>query len=127
MIMVRRMSIALLMCAGLLLSGCATIFTGNTQAVSIQSEPSGATVQVDGIQMGTTPCQVVLSRGSSQSLQVSKAGYETKTVVLGSKFNGWFLANLIFGGIIGMIVDIATGAIVWVDPESVMVRLATKR
>jgi hypothetical protein len=123
----RVVSVTVLLCLSTLHSGCATLFSGTNQPISIQSQPAGADVQINGMQMGMTPCQVVLKRGATQMLQVSKNGYEPQTVMLGTKFNGWFIANLVFGGIIGMIIDLATGAYVWVDPEFVMVRLVEKR
>ena len=47
---------------GLLTSGCATLFTGTTQSVTIDSQPQGANIVIDGQLIGTTPARVRLDR-----------------------------------------------------------------
>lgn len=122
-------SFIVLLSTCLLLSGCAALFTGTSQNVMVQSSPAGATIQVNGMQVGTTPGQVTLKRGSSQVLVVSKEGYEPQTVMLGTKFNGWVLLNLLWGYalLIPVLIDVFTGAWAWVDPEVVMVTLVPRR
>ncbi|WP_431292993.1 PEGA domain-containing protein [Pedobacter sp. P26] len=48
--------------ATLLLSGCATIFTGTKQTVQINSNPPAATIEVDGVKAGVTPMAVPLKK-----------------------------------------------------------------
>jgi len=44
-------------------------------------------------------------------VEASKAGYETSTTQISAGVNGWYFGNILFGGLIGMlIVDPATGA-----------------
>lgn len=55
------------------------------------------------------------SRGFFQKaryrIEASKAGYETASSSVSADINGWYFGNLLFGGVIGMlIVDPATGA-----------------
>ena len=45
---------------------CATIANGTSQRIEVASEPPGATVYVDGAEVGTTPTEVVLSRRSRE-------------------------------------------------------------
>jgi PEGA domain-containing protein len=124
--MKRILACLAVLCVPLLGVGCASIFTGSSQAIAVDSEPRGAQIQMDGIALGTTPAQITVKRGTSHALVISKDGYESATAILGTKFNGWFLANLLFGGLIGMAIDLATGAYVWVDPEYAKVILNPK-
>ena len=50
----RVVSILLALALGWTTSGCATIVHGNRQTVTINSEPDGATVKIDGLK-GKTP------------------------------------------------------------------------
>ena len=104
-------------------TGCAAIMTGTTQAVTVKSEPAGAKVEMDGKPVGQTPAVVTVVRGRSRVLKITKEGYEPLTVTLGTKFNGWILGNAVFGGILGIIIDLGSGAFLWVDPEAVDVVL----
>ena len=45
-------------------ASCTTLFNRTSQRVEVVSEPPGATVYVDGAEVGTTPTEVVLSRRS---------------------------------------------------------------
>lgn len=45
----------------------------------LTSEPSGASVTVDGVYLGQTPLDVFLSPGQMHEIDVSEAGYESQT------------------------------------------------
>jgi hypothetical protein len=69
------------------------------------------------IQTGETPMTVTLetSQGfftkAKYTIEASKSGYETSRSPIAAGINGWYFGNLLFGGVIGMlIVDPATGA-----------------
>lgn len=106
-------------------SGCATIFTGTTNQVSINSDPPGAEVIVNG-RMGVTPLTLDLPKGKTYTVTFSKPGYYQRTAVIGTKFQALFLGNLICTGLIGMIIDIATGAWMDLDPRTINVKLEPK-
>lgn len=103
-------------------SGCATIIDGNKQAIAITSEPSGAIAQVGSYRI-TTPGQVTLKRGKSYAVTCSKEGYETATSKIRCSIAPWFWANILLGGIPGMIVDGVTGAYGQLAPDIVHVKL----
>jgi hypothetical protein len=47
-------------------------------------------------------------------------GYKTHTVTLESNVSGWYVGNILFGGLIGMlIVDPITGAMYTLSPQNV--------
>ena len=105
-----------------LLSGCASIVSKSDYPVSINSNPDGATFVVTNkegqkVQTGVTPSSVTLKassgyfKGETYTIEIKKDGYTTKTYTLTSGVDGWYWGNILFGGLIGMlIVDPLTGA-----------------
>ena len=110
--------------AGLIMisSSCATIVSKSKYPVSIDSTPKGADVTItnrrgDQIFSGKTPTIVKLKSGAGfftnakYAIKISKDGFTTKTVELRATLNGWYLGNLVFGGLVGLlIVDPVSGA-----------------
>lgn len=96
-------------------SSCATIFTGTTQTVQINTEPPGARVQVDGLDYGKTPTQVRLRKGMrGQTVTIKYPGYEKKIFEPLTNFNPVSVINL-FNPLFWAI-DFATGAMFRYDP-----------
>ena len=96
-------------------SGCASIIKGSTAAINVTSPPvTGANCVLSSSQGNwqlSTPASVTVER-SKEDIQVrcTKEGYQDATAIIPSNFEGWTVGNLIFGGIIGVGVDAATGA-----------------
>ncbi len=108
--------LAMLVGLALACSGCATVVGGTTQEIFVQSEPAGAYCKVDrqGVTVGvisSTPGKVALSR-SKESVVVSCTlkDYEQSNEVLLASFTGATVGNIIAGGVVGIIVDAASGA-----------------
>ena len=95
-------------CCALAGSGCATIVSPGPDYVYVTSVPSGATVTIDGLQVGQTPISTSVNRRAA-TIAFSKAGYQTVTAGVPKVFNGWVIGNVVIGGIIGIIIDAATG------------------
>ncbi len=54
-------------------------------------------------------------------------GYESKIIPINCSINGWYFGNIIFGGLIGLIiVDPATGAMYRLDLENINETLEKK-
>jgi len=104
--------------------GCATIMSGSEQTVKVTSTPLGATVTVDGSRFGVTPTNLKLSRKDNHKVALDLAGYKTSEVELKKGFNGWFIGNVIFGGIIGIVIDVVSGAVNELKPKEIDVKLA---
>jgi hypothetical protein len=116
-----RVSALLCVCVVVLATGCASIVSKSTYAVQVTSNPPGATVNVKNkvgadVFTGTTPTTVMLKAGKSYfssgryTFTFTKPGYDPATRVLASDLDLWYLGNILFGGIIGMlIVDPITG------------------
>lgn len=97
-------------------AACATVVGGTTQEVYVESEPAGAECRLDrlGANVGVvkpTPGRVNVSR-SKETMIVScnRDGYEQSNEVLVSSFTGATVGNLIVGGLVGIVVDAASGA-----------------
>lgn len=90
-------------------SGCATIFSGSRDVIKFTSEPSEAKVLVNGIEEGKTPLTTVLRKGSDYEIQIVKDGFKPKNFTLTYSLGaGWLILDII-GGLVGIIVDAATG------------------
>jgi hypothetical protein len=87
--------VIVLLALSLQISGCATVVNGKTQEVTFSSDPLGATVFVDGLNVGTTPTAANLTRTESHAVRIEKPGfvpYEMTTVTIE---NGWTVANAV--------------------------------
>jgi hypothetical protein len=61
--------------------------------------------------------------GATYSVQFEKEGYDGQSVLIDSKLDGWYVGNILFGGLVGLlIIDPATGAM-WKLQESLSVSL----
>lgn len=94
------------------LSGCATIMTPLNYAVPIDSDPPGATVKLDGAALGKTPCTVSLRRngGKGRTVLLELDGHHPREAKIRAQGNGWIVGNLLFGGPLGLIIDLAGGS-----------------
>ena len=117
-------SVALL---GLLGGGCATVTTGNRQDIAVVSQPGEAdcTLTRDGATIATvrTPGTVNVKRDAKPITVVCrKDDHEDNRAVMDSQLESMTAGNLIVGGLVGVIVDAASGANSRYAP-SVLVRL----
>ena len=119
----------ILMSTTILLSSCASIVSKSSYPITINSAPSEAKIVIKdkkGIQIfaGQTPATIKLKAGSGffgkarYQVTFNKNGYDTKTVPVEFKLDGWYFGNLLLGGVLGMlIIDPATGAMYKLDTE----------
>jgi len=105
-------SIIVLVFASFLTGGCATIMTGggHAQQVRLNSNPRGATVYVDGNKIGNAPIVAELTRGDDHLVKMEMEGFPTQTKFIKHGPNFWIVGNVLFGGAIGMVVDLASGS-----------------
>lgn len=93
----RVMTIAILVAFALLLMGCATLFAPGPDLVPLTTQPPGATVKLDGVEVGKTPCIVPVARSSEGVFVFELAGFERATVDLDKVVNGAAVFNLLGG------------------------------
>lgn len=110
--------LAVVVCVGLLSSGCATIVSGSKQSVSFTSDPMGAMVNAGGY-MTSTPGALELKTNKSYTVMFTKEGYQPSSVVISREFNYWVLCNIFWSPIIFTGVDLITGAFWKLDRDSV--------
>ena len=96
--------VALLLVASLTLSSCVTI-CGKRKTIYVDSKPQGAQVYADGKYAGVTPCKIK-SRKPKKNLSFYKDGYYSKEISTYRKHNGHVWWNMLFTGVIGVLVDI---------------------
>ena len=103
---------------------CCSIIHGTTQEISVNSQPSAAKVIVKGVHMATTPAVIDLKRKESNIIiRFEKEGYEPVEVALRRGTDGWIAGNIIFGGVIGLVVDFINGAAYKLSPADIQVEL----
>ncbi len=100
------------------LTSCASLFTGTSDNITFNSEPKGARILIEGIDYGRTPATVSVKRPGLSDKQVTfqLEGYEDRVFTLQKEFNVVSILNL--AGLLGWVVDIATGAVMKYNPRS---------
>ncbi|HEX8322090.1 PEGA domain-containing protein [Longimicrobium sp.] len=110
----KKMMLALVPLTALALNACATLFTGTKDTINFNSNPAGATVLIDGIEVGKTPITVPVKRSlSGKTVILRMAGYQDRTFELSQEFNVVSVLNL--ASILGWGIDAATGSIMKYD------------
>lgn len=98
------------------LTGCATITTGSGQAIAVNTDPEGAdcTLTRDGVvlaRVNPTPGSIHVEKSSTDlTVLCRRDGYQETGGKIGSEFQPATLGNIILGGIVGVVVDAASGA-----------------
>ena len=120
----------LILAALFMLTSCATILSGSQKNVNISSSPDNAEIAISNsmgmkVFSGKTPLMIPLPRGESYVVDFSLPGYKPQKVFLTKDINLYFFGNLIFGGLIGLIVDYSTGAMWDIIPDFIHVSLET--
>jgi len=118
------------------LCSCASIVSGGPKTLPIMSQPDEATCEIIDLRSGSTilkaktPYTATLERsaGFFQSakykVKIVKEGYLPQEHQIDSSINGWYFGNVIFGGLIGiLIVDPATGAMWKIYDDNINVKL----
>lgn len=131
-----RSTILLLILATL--TGCASIVSNSTYPVTFDSNPTGAYITISDengnmIYKGSAPMTLtldasdVISDGffdpSTYDVEASLAGHNPGRTSISAGLDGWYIGNILFGGLIGfLIVDPLTGAM-WRLDNRVIVNL----
>ncbi len=109
----------------LLLPACSSITEGTTQTLSFQSDPPGGecVLRRDGIVIGraTTPGAVLVHKTRSGiDLNCKLAGYEDVSAHIRSDLAAATFGNILLGGAVGVVIDMASGANNKYDPVTVV-------
>ncbi len=129
--MLKQICLMTMLAAFTAVSGCASIVHSGPRAVPVASSPPGAKVSIYDrsnrlVMTNTTPfvAQLPVKFGYFKSqnyrLDFELPGHSPVSVNLDSKVSGWYFGNLVFGGLIGMlIVDPLTGAMFNLTPDKI--------
>lgn len=118
------------------LSGCASIVSGGPKSLPIMSTPDGAELEIKNLRSGETilktrtPFTATLERhagffeSAKYEVLINKEGYLPHQSVIEAEVSGWYFGNILFGGLIGLlIVDPASGAMWKISEDSVKAKL----
>ena len=100
----------------LMLSGCATITKGTTQTVTLDTPGAeGAQCTLSSSTVGSmsivTPATISLPKGQDNiKVSCKKACFSDGVGIISSNVEGMAAGNVILGGVIGLGIDAATGA-----------------
>lgn len=106
-------------------TGCATLFKGSMEEVSFSSEPSGASIYVNGQYLGVAPMMAMLESKKSYNVEFRLDGYRTKTTVIANSVGAAWVILDILGGLIPVIIDAATGA--WMGLSNTTIAAALEK
>lgn len=122
----KKLSTMLLVATTLLMTSCATIFTGTKDRITFNSTPEGATIYIDGVEQCKTPCTMQVKRSISDTdVEFKLGGYETRLITLSKEFNVVSVINL--GNLLGWAIDAATGSVMKYDRKSYDITLESKK
>ncbi len=105
-----------------LLPSCATILSDSDYPVVFDTDPSGGDLTIRNeegkkVFKGSAPVTLTLPAGNGSfdgqtyEVEASMAGYEPVNATFDTKLDGWYFGNILFGGLLGiLIIDPATGA-----------------
>lgn len=114
-----KLSTSLITFALLQLTGCASIVSGTNQALTVETRTeagalSGANCKLSnnkGMWYLTSPGSTTVNRSFEDlSISCDKPDYKTGLLTVKSSTKGMAFGNILFGGVIGVGVDVATGA-----------------
>lgn len=125
----------LLVCLSVYLGGCASIVSSSSRNVTISTEPAQAKIEIfdkENKTIHTSETPHTLSMDASAGffqpaayrIKATKDGYFPMEADLKASMNGWYFGNLLFGGLIGiLIIDPATGAMWKLDDDKIHLKL----
>lgn len=114
----------LVILTGIVLSGCATVFSGTEQEMLFNSIPRGASVLIDGKEMGKTPLKLVLKRDKHEQVTFRKKGYQDKTLKLTTIIDPVAILNISWDF---STTDAISGALYEYEPGAYYVQLISNK
>ena len=106
-------AVALILAAPLF-AGCASIVSDDDSTTYFETDPEKARCVLHGQDFRRvieTPASMTLNSEAAPITVACKAdGYRETAEVLDTSMDGWILGNIIFGGVVGAVVDAARGA-----------------
>lgn len=107
------------------LSGCASIVSGSSQNINLSTNPPASVIcdvknERGEWKVSPIPGSLLLKRSKSPlSIKCEGAGYYGE-YSKGGELEGWTVGNILFGGIVGLVIDAGTGAMFSYDDAIVV-------
>ncbi len=122
------MKTVVLLSAVMALGACATVTRGTKEVFVVESDPPGAEVSMsNGMSCNATPCSFKVPRKETLVVEVSKEGYDSSSYTVQTQVSGGggaaMAGNVLVGGLIGVGVDAASGAMLEHKPNPLVVSL----
>lgn len=112
--MCRLLLVLFLVTVPFVVSGCATIASDNKTFVTIDTTPPKAHCSIKGdnyTQDITTPTTInIPAKAAPIDIVCLFDGYHQTSDRVDTKMDGWIFGNILAGGIVGVVIDAATGA-----------------
>ncbi len=113
---IKNIKVALLLCAPVLLSSCATIVAGGSPSITINgdvSEKVTITTEKETYPNVNLPAVVKVNRHhiDGQRIQITSDNYKFNDIILEKTVNEWTFGNILLGGLIGWGVDLGTNCV----------------
>jgi len=122
----RKIITPLVTIATITLFGCGTVFTGTRDNIYFNSNPSGAIIYKDGLELCKTPCTFSVKRKVNDPLMEMKLdGYQTRVFTLDKSFNVVSILN--FGNLFGWGIDVLTGSVMKYDRKNYTLDLTIEK
>ena len=122
-----KSKITLVMASAIILSSCASITRGTSEAFVIESTPTGASASLSNGLSCTTPCSLKMKRKSEFVVTLHKEGYRSVQANVTNQVAGGGAAgmagNVLLGGLIGAAVDAGSGAMLELVPNPLKVTM----
>lgn len=120
--------VSAVVCAALASTACATVTRGSTEAWTVETDPIGAKVHTTaGFDCPSTPCTFKIAHKAEFDVTITKPGYKTVNTHVTHQVSGaggvGMAGNVILGGIIGAGVDYATGAMMELKPNPLVIKM----
>jgi hypothetical protein len=93
------------------LTSCATVITGKHDVLNVNSSPTGASFTTSTGAQGTTPAKIEVPDDVDVEFRFQMPGYADGSVTAAKYMSGWVWGNILIGGIIGLVIDFASGGI----------------
>jgi hypothetical protein len=99
------------------------VLNTTTQEIELKSVPAGAKISIDNKKFGTTPAFVNIERKKDHAVKFELEGYQPFETQLTTKISFWFWGNIFNGLIPGMVIDMFTGSMNSLYPDSFEAKL----
>lgn len=105
------------------LSGCGAMLTGTHETIPTDSNPQGAEIWIDGVMVGKTPLKLEVDSSAEHTIVFKYEDKEHSIRTTHRLKGGFVFLDIFFTGLIGIIVDAATGGWYVATPSSINVDL----